>query len=207
MKKRLLRYGIIGFGVLAIVAVAFAATRRETTIWKFQNGITADDISAYTSGGVTVTDGMPMQLVFCGQMNENGTIYFSPTSGVNGVDLSDGVDYSVSGTACDLLDGATEGTQDLIVFPDNAIHVTGMYCQFVGTLGASETASFTLHDDTAVTTPSISCSLAAGENSCADASHTTTAIAAGSALGIAAVQSSNNSDDDAICFVNIVVVP
>jgi hypothetical protein len=85
-------------------------------------------VPANSIGGAEVS-GMRLDLLYCGQADENGTIYLSPTAGVNGVDLGDGVDYSISGTACDGLDGATETTQDLIVFPDVAFKVMGFYCR------------------------------------------------------------------------------
>lgn len=163
-------------------------------------------LPANSIGGAEVS-GMRLDLVFCGQADENGTIYLSPTAGVNGVDFGDGVDYSISGTACDALDGATETTQDLVIFPEVAFKVMGMYCQQAGAeaLGAGETMVFTLRAGAADLTPTITCTISEAQRGCRSLTGTTTNVAANAAVAMKLVQSSNNTDQDAWCQVSIML--
>jgi hypothetical protein len=205
-------------GVLVLLTTVMAATFRVTTTYQFASGLQTDSITSLSGttgdsamalpansvGGAEVS-GMPLTLTFCGQADENGTIYLSPTSGINGVDFADGADYSIAGTACDGLDGATEGTQDLVIFPEVAFKVMGMYCMTNGTLGASEALTLTLRSAAANVTPSVSCAVGEAATSCRSLSGTTTDVAAGAAVAVRAVQVSNNSDDDLWCQVAIML--
>lgn len=159
------------------------------------------------SVGADELTGMRMDLVFCGQAAENGAIYLSPAAGVNGVDFADGVDYSISGTACDGLDGATESTQDLIIFPEVAVKVMGMYCQQAGAeaLGAGETMVFVLRSAEADLTPSITCTISEGQRGCRSLVGSTTDVAANATWAMQLTQTSNNSDQDAWCQVSVML--
>lgn len=212
------RTSVVVVAVLVIAAVAYAATNRTTIVWRFQNGLDTDTITSFSGttgdsaltlpensvGGAEVS-GMPLALVLCGQADEAGTIYLSPAAGVNGVDLADGVDYSIAGTACDGLDGATEATQDLVLFPDVAFKVTGMYCMTNGTLGAGETVIFAARSAAANLTPTVTCTVSVGETGCRGLTGSTTDVAAGATLAMQAVQTGDNVDDDLWCQLNIML--
>lgn len=162
-----------------------------------ENSIGADDIAVATD-----------HVVLCGQMDENGTIYFGPVTAAFG---EDGSDASLSSAACDALDNATEATVDAPIFTDLSFKILGGWCKLAGTLGASETATFTVRTAAAdvVTTDgsntTLTCSLATGEVECSIPYGTTTDIAAGATIAIKAVQVSNNSDDDGWCRLAIAV--
>ena len=214
----------LGFALLCVVAtLAWAQSRtRHTDIYDFINGFRLNGSTTITGtsgsqnsavvlppnsiGGGEVS-GMPIDLVFCGQADEAGTIYLSPAAGVNGVDFADGVDYSISGTACDGLDGATEATQDLVIFPEVAFKVMGMYCQQAGAeaLGAGETMVFTLRAAAADLTPSVTCTISEAQRGCRSLTGTTTNITANAAVAMKLVQTGNNSDQDAWCQVSIML--
>ena len=198
---------VAGFDILTSVGAALTIGGTSTT----SVTITADGsqnadlvVPANSIGGGEIS-GVRFDLVFCGQADENGTIYFSPAAGVNGVDLADGVDYSISGTACDGLDGATETTQDLILFPESAVKVMGMYCMQVGAeaLGAAETMIFSVRSGAAELTPAITCTISEAQTSCRSLTGSTTNIAANGTFALKLVQSSNNTDQDAWCSVSI----
>lgn len=221
MLKWLLLTALIGLMGAGLV-VAQSTIRRNTVIEDYIYGLRLNGSATITGtsgaqdsamvlpansvGGGEVS-GMRFDLVFCGQADENGTIYLSPTAGVNGVDFGDGVDYSISSAACDALDGATEATQDLIVFPESAFKAMGMYCQQAGAevLGAGETMVFTLRAGAADTVPAITCTINAGERGCRSLVGTTTNVVANAAVAMKLVQTSNNTDQDAWCQVSIML--
>ena len=221
IKKLLL--GVLGLVLCATVAFTQHSTLDLTVVYNFINGLVVDDITisgvelstgTFQNGALTVpansigggeVSGVGFSLVFCGQADENGTIYYSPAAGVNMVDYADGVDYSIAGTACDGLDGATEATQDLVLFPDNALKVMGMYCMTNGTHASAETATFRLLSGEANLTPTITCTISEAQNSCATLSGTTTNVAAGATLVVRAIMVSNNSDDDHWCMANVML--
>ena len=79
------------------------------------------------------------------------------------------------GTACDALDNVTVATADAPVFVNEAAKVTGLYCT-MGTGNAIATdcnITATLLDDTAVTTPSVTCTIASEETDCKSTTTTT----------------------------------
>lgn len=139
-------------------------------------------------------------VILCGEMDENGTIYFGPSTaqlGGNGADLSNG------STACDDLDNATEGTIDAPIATDTPFEVLGMYCVTDGTLAAGETIAFTARSAAADTTVVLTCSLAEAEVDCATSPGDRTQVAAGATLAVKVVMASNNSDDNAWCALTI----
>ena len=215
--------GVLGLSLCASVAFTQNSTLDLSVVYNFLNGLVVDDITisgvelstgssqnsaltvpANSIGGGEVS-GMMFNLVFCGQADENGTIYYSPAAGVNMVDYADGVDYSIASAACDGLDGATEATQDLILFPHHAVKVMGMYCMTNGTHAAAETAAFTFHSGAAVVTPSLTCTVSEAEKSCATLSGTTTNVAANTTMSVQAVMVSDNADDDHWCMANVML--
>lgn len=167
----------------------------------------ADFVVPANSVGGGEVSGVRMDLIFCGQAAENGTIYLSPAAGVNGVDLGDGVDYSISSAACDGLDGATESTQDLIIFPEVAAKVMGMYCQQAGAeaLGAGETIVLSVRSGELELTPAITCTISEGQRGCRTLTGSTTDIAANATWAVKAVMTSNNTDQDLWCSVSVML--
>lgn len=149
-----------------------------------------------SSGTASILD----QVILCGQMNENGTVYFGPATAQFGG--NDATNAGISSTACDALDNTTEATVDAPILAGLTFAPVGMWCQLAGTLGASETVSFTFHNDTAVVSPSLACSLATGETQCSTAV-AGPVLAANQPISIAAVMSSNNTDDDGWCRLTI----
>jgi len=140
-------------------------------------------------------------VIFCGQAAENDTIYYGPATAVFGGDGS--ASYAISSAACDALDNATEATADAPIFTNVAFKITGLYCKQSGTLGAGESATFTVRSATADTTPAISCVISAGETDCRSLTGSTTDITAGATVAVKAVQVSNNTDDDHWCKVYV----
>ncbi len=191
---------VLGAVLFPMLVLGQYTRRTESVVWNFVNGLEVAGVSV--SSQVT---GMPMDLVYCGQAAENGTIYLSPTAGVNGVDFGDGADYSISGTACDALDGATETTQDLVVFPERGFRVTGMYCQVAGTLGAAETVVFTYRAAAANVSPSLTCTVSVGQRGCVALAASATTVGSNVATAMQAAETSDNADDDLWCQVSILI--
>lgn len=147
---------------------------------------------------------MTMTADICGQLDENGTIYFGPVITDNWLEAENDVtDASIGGTICDGLDNATEGTADAPLTGIGAYKVLGMYCITDGTLASGETIVFTARSAAADLTPSVTCSLAEAETACVSVTATTTDIAAGATIAVKAVEVGNNSDDNAWCRVFI----
>lgn len=145
--------------------------------------------------------GVFMNVIFCGQAEENATTYLGPATAILGGDGS--TSYAISSAACDALDNTTESTADAPLFTNVAFKVAGLYCKTSGTLGASETVVFTMRSAAAGTTPAITCTISEAQSDCRSLTGTTTDIAAGATVAVQAVQSSNNADDDLWCSVSI----
>lgn len=154
------------------------------------------------SVGTTERVGTIDTFVTCGQLDENGTIYFGPATGSW---LHDGTDYSLGSTICDGLDDATEATADDILLVSTSIKVHGFFCHFSGTLGSGETIAFTARSaeadiattDGAATT--LTCTISEAEDSCVATAGSTTSIADNATIAMQAVMTSDNADDDAWC--------
>jgi len=142
------------------------------------------------------------QVIFCGQADEAGTIYYGPATEIF-LGVTNDVTYTLSGVSCDALDNATEATVDAPLFTNVAFKVLGMYCKQSGTLGAGEAVTFTMRSAAADTTPVISCIISVGETDCRSLTGSTTDIAAGATVAVKAVQSGDNADDDHWCKVYI----
>lgn len=157
--------------------------------------IAGTDISGQLGGGAVLDT-----VILCGQADENGTIYLGPVTAAYG---GNGSDASIAGTACDALDNATEATVDAPILTNTAFAVVGGVCKTNGTLGASETVTFTMRSAAADTSPVQSCVISEGESDCSITTSTTTDVAAGATIAMKAVQVSNNSDDDLWCRMTI----
>lgn len=189
-------------GGAAAMSIGTTSTT-STTILSDDTG-DAEEVHVVNSVGPADVAGLYERLIFCGQADENGTIYLGPATAPFGGDGS--ASYAISSAGCDALDNATEGTADAPISA-LATKIHGMRCATAGTLGGGETLAFTLRTATgdAATTDgaatTITCSLAAGETECRTNAGTTTNIAAGATLAVKAVQVSNNADDDLWCSV------
>lgn len=121
----------------------------------------------------------------CGEATtiNNNTIYYGP-------DITLTTNTS-GGHKCDIateLGSGVEGDEDEPIYR-KAIHVLGMTCR--NQKDANADITFTLHDDTAVTTPSVACTISDGERDCVADVQTTTIIAAASELGLAVSSTSD----------------
>lgn len=149
--------------------------------------------------------GVMSRVIFCGELAENSTTFLGPSTGSMG---GNGADLSIGSSACDALDNATEATADAPI-STLVTKVIGFRCVTDGTLGASETLTFTLRTAAAdvVTTDgaqtTLTCALAAGETECRAIAGSTTNIAASATLAMQATEASNNADDNAWCEVMV----
>jgi hypothetical protein len=189
-------------GAAALVLGGASTTSVTITADGAQN---ADLVVPANSIGGGEVSGVRFDLIFCGQADENGTIYLSPAAGINGATI--GARPELAGATCDGLDGAVEATQDIVIFPNNAFKVMGMYCMQNGAevLGAAETMIFTMRSAAADLTPTVTCTISAGETGCASLVGSTTNVAAGATVAMKLVMSSNNTDQDAWCSVSIML--
>jgi hypothetical protein len=144
--------------------------------------------------------------VYCGQLDENGTIYLGNSANdVLWSASTAGADLSIGSATCDGFDHATDATINSALFTDTAVKVLGMVCATDGTLGAAETLAFTLQVNDADSVPAVTCSLAVGEVDCSALIQSTTDIAAAEAVSVEAVMVSDNADDNAWCQVTFAV--
>lgn len=137
--------------------------------------------------------GATMRVTYCGQNAENGEIFFGPQ-------VLTGVEPALADATCDGFDNATEATADVVLSAGLTLIPKYMRCITNGTLGASETLSFQLRDDTD-NVSGVTCSLAEAETTCEVLVPTAAAVAAGSATAVEANEASNNADDDSKCIV------
>lgn len=153
----------------------------------------AEVVLPAASIGSAELGGATLRVTYCGQNAENGEIFF----GASALTL---IEPAIAGTECDALDSATEATADVVLSAALVLTPKYMRCTTNGVLGASETLSFQLRDDTANVT-GVTCSLTEAETTCEVATPTAAAIAAGSATAVEANEASNNADDDSKCVV------
>jgi len=188
---------IVILAMLLLPSTGWAASKAVGFVGQVQanqideNAVQPDELSAIS-----------YHIDFCGQNVENGPVYFGPVVTDHFMENDAAtVDASIGGTVCDGLDSATEATADAPVFTNVPFKITGMFCTTDGTLGSGETLTFATRSAAAATTPSVTCSLAAGESDCVSNTGSTTDIAAGATVAVLATQSSNNSDDNSWCRV------
>jgi len=148
-------------------------------------------------------------VIFCG--DGNGTVptpvpTTSPLSTYLGHPAR-GASTEIGGTACVAQDAATAAGTDEVLMISSALKVLGMECSVTG-IETDDAVTFTLLDDTAVTTPAIACTVDAGAaaGDCTVLTETTTDIAAASKLAVRATQTYGDeagdaTDDDYWCTV------
>lgn len=124
----------------------------------------------------------------------NNTIYYGPSM----------VPVAGAGRTCDItaVGNATEATADAPAFDSTAFQVVGMSC-LTADPGASG-VSFTLRNNAAATVPSVTCSVANTKLGCTSAVNTTTAIAAGNPIAIAAASAGNQGTTPFACQISVV---
>ena len=138
------------------------------------------------------------QVIFCGQNANNSTIYGGPIVAFLGGDYT--ASGAIGGTVCDALDNATEATADApLGFANTAFKILGMICE-VDTSGANG-LTLTLRDDAADIVPSVTCTIATGQTTCTSVVASTTDVAAGSAMAIKSVTTTDLSLNDFWCKV------
>ena len=175
------------------------------------NGVAGDTGNAEVtlpenSVGPDEIAGPIMNVIFCGELAENGTTYLGPAVTILG---GEGADYQIGTAACDALDNTTEATADAPLFTNVAFKVMGGFCKTDGTLGASETLTYTVRTATAsvVTTDgaatTLTCTISTGQSDCRILAGSTTDIAAGATIAMQAVEASNNADDNGWCVLTI----
>ncbi len=135
------------------------------------------------------------RVIFCGEADENGTIYYGPAVTEFGGGTS-AITYTIAAAGCDALDNATEGTADAPIMTNVAFKVTGLFCKQDGTLASGEAITFTVRSATADLTPTVTCVVGEGETDCRSLTGSTTDVAAGATVAVKAVQTSNNGDGD-----------
>lgn len=149
------------------------------------SGSTTNIAGTFKIGGTTVA-AEPLQnpgrgfFTICGDATtiNNNTVYYGP-----GITLTANIP---GGQNCDITaaGSTTEATADAPIFTNQAFHVTGMICRNQADQDAA--ISYTLRSAAAATTPSVTCSIADGERDCVADVQSTTAIAAGATVAIAA---------------------
>lgn len=154
--------------------------------------------------------GQPVtSLVFCGQLANNGTIFFGAANvaDATGEDGEEGnTQASAGGAVCNALDNATEATADVVAYTDLSMKVTGMYCKAVTDSGATGSGSngvaFTLRSAVANTTPVLTCTVPTGSIECrATPTTSVPTIAAAATVAVRAVDTENLSANDGWCRV------
>jgi hypothetical protein len=142
-----------------------------------------------------------MNAVFCGEANENGTVFLGPALTNFG---GGGDDTTIGGTVCDALESGTEATADGPLFANVPYKITGMYCRIDGTLAGTETVVFTMRSAEAAVTPALTCTVAAAGTDCRTLTGTTTDVAAGATVAVQMTQTSNNADgENGRCVIGI----
>lgn len=123
----------------------------------------------------------------------NNTVYYGPSM----VPVASGertCDITASGNA-------TEATADAPAFDSTAFQVLSMDC-LTADPGAAG-VSFTLRNNAAATVPSVTCSVANTKLGCTTNTGTTTAIAAGNPIAIAAASTGNQGTTPFSCQIHV----
>lgn len=125
----------------------------------------------------------------------NNTVYYGPSTTLTA--------NTANGQACDInaAGNTTEATADEPILT-GAFHVLGMTCR--NEADANAAISYTLRSAAAATTPSVTCTIADDIRSCVADVQTTTQIAAGATVAIAAASTGNIGDNTGfVCKVDI----
>lgn len=150
-------------------------------------GVTVNKKQLSLPGRATIT--------ICGDGTtiNNNTVYYGPSM----------VPVASGERTCDITaaGNTTEATADAPAFTNTAFQVLSMDC-LTADPGASG-VSFTLRSAAAATTPSVTCSVANTELGCTANIQTTTAIAAGATLAIAAASAGNQGATPFACQIQV----
>lgn len=137
------------------------------------------------------------QIVICGDLTtiNNNTIYYGPNRAVTAT--------AIGGFTCDVSSAgnATEATADALAFEAQAFQVRAMVCRTVDT---NATVSFTLRTAEGATVPSVTCSTADNQLDCVADVQTTTAIASGATIAVAAASSADLGTAAFVCAIDVV---
>ena len=170
-------------------------------------GTTSATIKDPTVDGTLTTDGfdavLNSDIILCGDLANNGTIYFGPGLGeLDGTQTG----LEIAGTACSALDNATEATADApIGFANNAFKVYGMLCEVTGS--GSNGVTLTARSGAADLSTSLTCTIATTQTSCAAVLDGAVTIAANATIAIKAVDTEDLSAQDGWCKLFIGIVP
>lgn len=123
----------------------------------------------------------------------NNTVYYGPSM----------VTVAGSGRVCDItqVGNTTEATADTPAFDATAFQVLSMDC-LTADPGAAG-VSFTLRNNAGATVPSVTCSVASTKLGCTANIQTTTAIASGNPIAIAAASTGNQGTTPFACAIEV----
>lgn len=186
-------------GLLATPAYAVPCSKTDTT-WTVGSGCTEAITGTLTVDGATVNKkalSLPGRAVItiCGDGTtiNNNTVYYGPSM----------VPVASGERTCDITaaGNTTEATADAPAFDSTAFQVLSMDC-LTADPGASG-VSFTLRNNAAATVPSVTCSVANTKLGCTANVQTTTAIAAGNPISIAAASAGDQGSTPFACQIHV----
>ena len=138
------------------------------------------------------------EVIFCGDLLNATLNYMGPATEAW---YHGGADYSPNSTACDALDSTTEATADAPIFSNTTFRIDSMLCHVDDAAAAN--VVFATRSAAAATTPSITCTIAVGEQDCLAQSSTSTDIAAGATVAIIVTPAGDESLNDGWCKILI----
>ena len=177
-------------------ASRFDGTVAHNSTTTFQTGdITGTEILDGTIEAADEAFAGRGQIVICGTLDTiaSNTVYYGPSAVVSAT--------AIGGMTCDTtaVGNVTEATADAPAFTAKAFHVRGMVCRNADTNVTS--VSYTLRSAAAALVPAVTCSVGDGVLDCVADAQTTTAIASGATIAVAAAEA-----DEAVGAVVFVCV-
>jgi hypothetical protein len=182
--------------LLAAVLFAGIATAQNVPNYTTQGGA----LTVIGDAGALRVDGTLLMGVssfnICGDnttINDN-IVYYGPSIALTA--------NTSGGQACDInaAGNTTEGTADAPIYTSQAFQVLGMTCRNEADAGAD--ISYTLRSAAAATVPSVTCTIADDDRDCVADVQSTTDIAAGATVAVAAAAGSAVGDNTGfICQV------
>lgn len=156
-----------------------------------------DSGSAVTYAGSAVPQDAGRGVIqICGDLTtvNNNTVFYGPNRAVSGA--------TASGMTCDTTaaGNTTEATADAPALEAKAFQVLGMICRTVDT---NSSVSFTLRSAAAATTPSVTCTTADNVLDCVADVQTTTAIASGATVAVAAASAGDLGTAAFVCNISV----
>ncbi len=205
-----MRIQIFAFVVGLMAVLSAQAMAQNVSIYKTQGGSTQvigsggtlqmDSGSTLSVDGVTVNKkqlSLPGRAVItiCGDGTtiNNNTIYYGPSM----------VPVASGERTCDITaaGSATEATADAPAFDNTAFQVLSMDCLTANPGSAGVT--FTLRNNAGATVPSVACSVANTKLGCTANVQTTTAIAAGNPIAVAASSTGDQGTTPFSCQIHV----